>query len=194
MVTSTTRCSNVFLYGDLNETIYMHQPPGFIDSAHPTHVRRLSKALYGLKQSTRAWFHTLSSFLISLGFHASKYDSSLFVLHRFGNTIILLVYVDDIIITDSHTQSVQEIISQLQTRFAIKNLGALHYFLGIKVTATPRGLHLSQHKYIQDLLARSLMLAAKPMVSPMASSLTLSSTDGDPLPEPALYRTIVGAL
>ena len=60
--------SNAFLHGDLTETIYMEQPPGFKNSDHPNHVCRLNKSLYGLKQAPRAWFHKLSSCLVSLGF------------------------------------------------------------------------------------------------------------------------------
>lgn len=71
---------NAFLHGDFKETVYMQQPPGFIDASRPHHVCRLSKALYGLKQSPRAWFHTLSSALLEHGFAPSRYDPSLFIL------------------------------------------------------------------------------------------------------------------
>jgi Reverse transcriptase (RNA-dependent DNA polymerase) len=185
---------NAFLHGDLQETIYMEQPPGFVDPRCPNHVCLLSKSLYGLKQSLRAWFQTLSNCLTSLGFSPSHYDPSLFVLHHNSQTVIILIYVDDIIITGSHQPYLFDIISKLQTHFAIKDLGDLHYFLGIEVTKTDTGLHLSQHKYVQDILHRALMHESKPFSSPMAPNLQLSKHDGDPLLDTAKYRTIVGAL
>jgi Reverse transcriptase (RNA-dependent DNA polymerase) len=148
---------NAFLHGDLKETVHMHQPPSFINPAAPHHVWHLSKALYGLKQSPRAWFQTLHIFLLSLGFAASHHDPSLFVLHSNLQTIILLVYVDDIIITSTTSSLISSILHQLKNWFAIKDLGSLHYFLGIEVSFNNNSLHLSQPKYIIDLLRRANM-------------------------------------
>jgi Reverse transcriptase (RNA-dependent DNA polymerase) len=100
-----------------------------------------------------AWFYKLSTALLELGFSSLSYDISLFIAHINGHTIIILIYVDDIIITTGDTVSITTCISQLQARFAIKNLGALNYFLSIEVVSTLLVLHLSQHKYITDLLA-----------------------------------------
>lgn len=185
---------NAFLHGDLHETVYMKQPPGFVEPSLPNHVCLLSKSLYGLKQSPRAWFQTLSSALIAYGFHGSQYDPSLFVLHSNGRTIIFLVYVDDIIVTGTHLDSIQTLIVHLQSQFALKDLGPLHYFLGIEVSSHNNGLHLCQAKYINDLISRAHMQDAHPYPSPMASNLTLSKHDGDPCSDPHLYRSIVGAL
>lgn len=185
---------NAFLHGDLHETVYMTQPPGFVDPTYPNHVCLLSKALYGLKQSPRAWFHTLSSTLTDLGFHASRYDPSLFILRSPGRTMVILVYVDDIIVTGSHPEFLMEIISHLQNRFALKDLGNLHYFLGIEVHTSRLGIHISQKKYITELLKKANMTSSKPCSSPMIAQPPLSKTDGDPINDPHLYRTIVGAL
>lgn len=94
---------NAFLNGHLNETIYMEQPPGFIDFRYPNHVCHLKKALYGLTQAPRAWFQRLSSFLLQLGFTCSRADTSLFVFKRDSSNLYLLVYVDDIILTGNNT-------------------------------------------------------------------------------------------
>lgn len=115
-----------FLHGELLETVYMQQPPGFVDPSNPNHVCLLSKALYCLKQSPRAWFHTLSMTLLDLGFIASKYDPSLFVFRSKDRIMVLLVYVDDIILTGNDPGGLQELIGTLQNRFAIKDLGGLH--------------------------------------------------------------------
>jgi Reverse transcriptase (RNA-dependent DNA polymerase) len=184
---------NAFLHGELHEKLYMHQPPGFINPAAPHHVCLFSKALYGLKQSPRAWFQTLHTFLVSLGFHASKFGPALFILHKFNQIVIILVYVDDIIITDC-TPLISSLITHLQHRFAIKDLRTLHYFLDIEVNSIKGGLHLSQQKYLHDLLYKAKMLHSNLAPTPMIPNKPLSKYDGPPLDDPSLYRTVVGAL
>jgi hypothetical protein len=83
----------------------MRQPPGFEDPQAPHHVCRLDKSLYGLKQAPRAWYSRLSSKLYNLGFISSKADTSLFLYHKSGVTIYMLIYVDDIIVTSSSDQA-----------------------------------------------------------------------------------------
>jgi histone deacetylase 1/2 len=94
---------NAFLNGILQEEVYRAQPPGFVDPALPSHVCRLHKSLYGLKQAPRAWYNRLSEFLLSIGFQASKGDTSLFILSHDGAMIYLLVYFDDILLTGSNS-------------------------------------------------------------------------------------------
>ncbi|KAJ4807334.1 Gag/pol [Rhynchospora pubera] len=186
--------NNAFLHGELHETVYMHQPPGFVSNSSPSHVCLLKKALYGLKQSPRAWFHTLSAVLLELGFHGSKFDPSLFIAHQNSQTTIVLVYVDDIIITGSSSSRVTALIATLQQRFALKDLGDLHFFLGIAVHYTKAGVLLSQKQYILDLLCRTHMANAQPMSTPMAVNSSISKFDGEPFHDPKLYRAVVGAL
>jgi len=90
---------NAFLHGDLTETVYMKQPAGFVNKALPNHVCLLHKSLYGLKQSPRAWFDKFSNFLLSFGFVCSFSDPSLFVCVKNSDVIMLLLYVDDMVIT-----------------------------------------------------------------------------------------------
>jgi hypothetical protein len=92
---------NAFLHGYLEEEVCMEQPPGYEDSTKPGYVWKLDTALYGLKQAPRAWYSWLSAKLISLGFHASKADVSLFFYNKGDITIFVLVYVDDIIVASS---------------------------------------------------------------------------------------------
>jgi Reverse transcriptase (RNA-dependent DNA polymerase) len=162
---------NAFLHDDLQEMVYMHQSPGFVNPTALDHVCLLSNALYGLKQSPHAWFQTLHSFLHSLGFHASKLDPSLFVLHKSLHKVIILVYVDIIIITCTTPSLLTTIIHQLNHIFAIKDLDTLHYFLGIEVTPFSTGLHLFQHKYVKDLLHRAKMSDSKPSISPIKQTI-----------------------
>lgn len=138
----------------------MKQPPGFESSDHPSHLCYLEKALYGLKQAPRAWHARLSSILCELGFKASKADMSLFFRCQQGVTMFLLVYVDDIIIISSTSSMADALIQQLGKAFAVKDLGKLHYFLGIEVHARGSSLTLTQKKYAEELLIKLRWISA----------------------------------
>ncbi|GKD59505.1 retrovirus-related pol polyprotein from transposon RE1 [Tanacetum coccineum] len=184
---------NAFLHGQLNETVYMEQPPGFVDPEFPNHVCKLSKALYGLKQAPRAWFQRLSSFLITHGFICSRADTSLFVFARDSSIMYLLVYVDDLILTGNNETMLTSFTTHLNREFAIKDLGDLSYFLGLEVSYTDDGLFLSQAKYAKDILTRADLLDSKPVATPLAAN-ELFLSDGPSFSDPTLYRSLVGAL
>jgi hypothetical protein len=129
-----------------------------------------------------------------VGFETTYSDSSLFVKHVGPVIVILLLYVDDIIITGSASSAIQQVISALTTEFDVKDLGFLHYFLGIQITRTATGLFLSQTKYVEDLLTKSEMVAAKPCDTPCLPYHRLLKEDGEPYSNPTLFRSIVGAL
>ncbi|XP_071740973.1 uncharacterized mitochondrial protein AtMg00810-like [Rutidosis leptorrhynchoides] len=171
----------------------MEQPPGFTDSRFPSHVCKLKKVLYGLKQAPRAWFQHLSHFLIRLGFTCSRSDPSLFIFKRNSCILYFLVYVDDIILTDNHSATIQTFISRLNDEFSIKDLGKLNYFLGLEVTDRPTGLFLSQTKYARDILARADLLDSKPAATPLATTENFSS-HGTAYSDPTHYHSLVGAL
>jgi hypothetical protein len=92
---------NAFLHGTLTETVYCSQPTGFVDEAHPNLVCRLNRSLYGLKQAPRAWYSRFASYLASIGFVEAKSDTSLFIYRHDDDTVFLLLYVDDIVLTAS---------------------------------------------------------------------------------------------
>ena len=187
--------NNAFLQGTLTETVYMAQPPGFIDSDHPTHVCKLHKAIYGLKQAPRAWYQELRKFLMESGFRNSHSDTSLFILQTGTKLLYLLVYVDDIILTGNNADLVSQFVDCLAQRFSLKDLGNLSYFLGVEVIPQSQGILLSQRRYIKELLAKTHMDMSKPVLTPLptdSSSLTLSA--GTILSDPTEYRTIVGSL
>ncbi|KAJ0474222.1 putative RNA-directed DNA polymerase [Helianthus annuus] len=184
---------NAFLNGDLNETVFMEQPPGFVNSSHPDYVCKLSKALYGLKQAPRAWFHRLSTFLLSYGFTCSRADTSLFILRKDAHIMYLLVYVDDLILTGNDDEILRSFISHLHREFAIKDLGRLNYFLGLEVVHTDTGLFLTQAKYAKDILLRAKLYDSKPVHTPLAPHESFSAS-GVPYSDPTLYRSLVGAL
>jgi hypothetical protein len=186
--------SNAFLQGSLCEEVYMEQPPGFIDNVQPDFVCKLHKAIYGLKQAPRAWFTRLSNFLLDIGFQASLVDTSLFIYLQGSIQIYMLVYVDDILLTGTHPSVISAIIMKLQSEFPLKDLGPLHYFLGIQVTRTATGIHVCQTKYITELFHKANMHESKHSKSSCTSGSKLSKYDGIALPDPTTYRQVVGAL
>jgi hypothetical protein len=186
--------SNAFLHGLLNEEVYMEQPPGFVDPTCTDFVCKLHKSIYGLKQAPRAWFTRLAHALLNIGFIASQVDYSLFIYHRGSIHIFLLVYVDDIIITGNHHAAIDCLIRTLQLDFAMKDLGPLSYFLGIQVLRNSSGLHLRQPKYVIDLLDRVQMVESKAYRAPCVAGTKMSKFEGEVLPDPTIFRHIVGAL
>ena len=117
--------NNAFLQGSLSEDVFMQQPPGFTHPQYPQHVCKLRKAIYGFRQAPRAWYTELSSFLTFVGLLNSKSDTLLFLRHHHGNTMYILVYVDDIIVTGNNPISIQAFIKLLAARFSLKDLGPL---------------------------------------------------------------------
>jgi histone deacetylase 1/2 len=156
----------------------------------------LDKALYGLKQAPRAWYARLCGKLEELGFTPSKADTSLFYYNKGGHTLFVLVYVDGIIVASSSQAATNALLKDLQHDFALKDLGDLHYFLGIEVKRLEDGLILTQQRYATEILAKAGMKNCKPIDTPLSTTEKLSITSGDKLgPEDSTkYRSMVGAL
>ncbi|KAK1420492.1 hypothetical protein QVD17_22136 [Tagetes erecta] len=185
---------NAFLHGNLTETVYMHQPPGFKDQQYPNHVCLLQRSLYGLKQAPRAWYQRFAEYVASIGFIHSQCDHSLFIYRKGHDIAYILLYVDDIILITSTPQLHNQIMSLLSHEFAMKDLGPLTYFLGIAVTRHSDSLFLSQQKYAKDVIDRAGMSSCKPVATPVDTNTKLSATDGDPFENITLYRQLAGAL
>ena len=186
--------NNAFLNGALTEIVFMAQPPGFKDLSKPNHVCRLKKAIYGLKQAPRAWYTALKNAILQLGFHSSKADFSLFIYSQGSNLCYFLVYVDDLVITRNNSILVANIIKQLGDMFSLKDMGSLHFFLGIEVIPTRAGLFLSQHKYVCDLLANTSMSGAKDVSTPLSITQSLQLIDGTAAVDSSEFHRIIGRL
>ena len=187
---------NAFLHGVLEEEVYMRQPPGYEDTRYPKFVCKLDNALYGLKQALRAWYARLCGKLVQLGFTPSKGDTSLFYYHKGSDTIFVLVYADDIIVASSSLEATTTLLKDLQADFALKDLGDLHFFLGIEVKRNSDALILSQQRYATDVVKRANMWNGKPVDTPISLTEKLSITEGARLGEAdsTTYRSVVGAL
>jgi hypothetical protein len=170
----------------------MQPPPGV--AAPFGHVCRLRRALYGLKQAPCAWFERFASAIMAARFLPSHHDSALFIHHSSHGRTLLLLYVDDMLITGDDEAHISSVKRQLGEMFMMSNLGPLSYFLGIEVLHSAKGYYLSQSKYIQDLIARSGLTDTRTAITPMDLHLHLRPTDGTPLVDPSRYRHIVGSL
>ena len=123
----------------------------------------------------------------------SKSDHSVFYKKSDGGIILLVVYVDDIVITGSNTTGISSLKFFLHTQFHTKDLGMLKYFLGVEVTRSKKGIFLSQRKYVLDLLSEIEKLGTKPFSTPMVPNLQLTK-NGELFEDPKRYRRLVGKL
>jgi hypothetical protein len=172
----------------------LHLDAAFADPAHPDLVCHLRKSLYGLKQTSRAWYSRFASYLTTLGFIEAKSDTSLFIFHRDSDTVYLLLYADDIILTASSTELLRRTIFTLQREFAMKDLGPLHHFLGITVERCPDGLFLHQRTYTLDIVKRTVMTDCNPCTTPVDLQAKLADNSGPPVMDTSQFWSIVGAL
>ncbi|GJW78326.1 ribonuclease H-like domain-containing protein [Tanacetum coccineum] len=177
----------------IRTTVYMHQPPGFVESRYPNHVCLLQRSLYGLKQARRAWFQRFAGYATRAGFSPSRCDSSLFIYTQGSQVAYLLIYVDDIILTASSPALLQQIVGSLHKEFDMTDLGALNYFLSISDVRHPTGLFLSQKKYALQLLEHAHMVNCNPSRTPVDTDSKLGP-DGVPVQDPTLYHSLAGGL
>jgi hypothetical protein len=136
-----------FLNSVIEEEVYVDQPQGFKTHDSQTHVCRLKKALYGLKQAPNTWYGRIDNFLMSLGFTKSKADSNLYYKVVDSGLVILLLYVDDLFLIGDE-KLITESKRKLATEFEMKDLGMMHYFLGLEVWQRLSEKFLNKGKYI----------------------------------------------
>jgi hypothetical protein len=189
---SQLEVKNAFLNGELREDVYMRPPPGYsIPEGMVCHLRR---SLYGLKKAPWTWFQCFASVVTTAGFSASAHDLALFVYVSPRGRTLLLLYMDDMIITDDDPEYITFVKAHLSDQFPMSDLGPLRYFLGIEISSTPEGFFLSQEKYIQDLLDRASLTDHWTAETPMELNVHLVATDGEPLEDPTCYCHIVESL
>ena len=114
---------SAFLNGELEEEVFVEQPPGFIDPRFPNHVYRLDKALYGLKQAPRAWYETLAQFLLEHGFTRGTIDKTLFYINKGNDLLLVQIYVDDIIFGSTNDNMCQKFSKLMQSRYQMSLMG-----------------------------------------------------------------------
>jgi hypothetical protein len=179
-----------FLYGHLKEEIYMRLPLG---SRIDGKVCKLKRCLYGLKQSPREWYSRLTNYLLPYGFALSAYDPCV-LIHSSGN-LFLAIYVDDISIFGPSDDLTENLITALKTEFAVKDLGEIHWLLGIKIDLTDDGITLSQQTYIDKILERFGMQDCHSVSTPLDPNHKLrAGTSDERTDDITLYQQIIGSL
>jgi hypothetical protein len=138
---------NAFLNGEINELVYVEQPPGFKDPRNLNHVYRLNKAVYGLKQALRAWYEKLSGFLVKQGFKQGMVDTTLFTKDIDGDLFICQIYVDDIIFGSTNDTLSHEFATMMSRKFEMSMIGELNFFLGFQIKQMDYETFVSQDKY-----------------------------------------------
>ena len=185
---------SAFLNGKLEEEVYVKQPPGFEDSKKPGYVYKLDKALYGLKQAPRAWYDTLAEFLLKNSFTRGTVDKTLFSLNYKGHTLLVQIYVDDIIFGSQNHSLCERFAKLMKSKFEMSMMGELTYFLGLQIKQSSDGISISQGKYINDLLNKFGYNNCGTMKTPMSSSTVLSADEDGKSVNSTAYRGMIGSL
>ena len=183
---------NAFLHGDSDFAIYIQQPPGFENPAHPNSVLLLLKSLYGLKQAFRIWYLALYDAIIDLNFESSEFDPCIFISQRWH--LLLAIYVDDILVMGPQVKC-NEFAKQLSRQFRITNQGHVSSFLGINVERSNGMIFLNQIGYIDRMAKRFQLESCNPTFTPLDHSLPLLKAEFDtPRTDETLYRELTGSL
>ncbi|WVZ89749.1 LOW QUALITY PROTEIN: hypothetical protein U9M48_036114 [Paspalum notatum var. saurae] len=174
---------NAFLHGNLREEVYMHPPPG-VDAPQDMHV-----TFAVLYMAPLAWFERFVSVIRAAGFSPSDHYPALFIHTSQHGSTLLLLYVDDMLITGDDVEHISHVKKQLSEQFQIWALLVISWVL-----RSAEGYYLSQSKYIQDLIDRSGLTDTRIAATPMDLHLQFRPIDGSPLEDPSRYRHIVGSL
>lgn len=172
----------------------MEVPQGLMVPTTGNLACNLRKSLYGLKRASRHWYDKLTESLKSRGFKHSDSDYSLFYKKQGNSVVFVAVYVDDVILTSTNLEEITELKVFLHNKFRIKDLGKLHYFLGLEMLYKDDGVIICQRKFTMDLIREFDCLTYSPVGSPLDPTVKLSKDEGTLLPDPGYYRKLVGKL
>ena len=188
--------TTAFLNGELNDEVYMKQPEGYVVKGKENLVCKLKKSIYGLKQSPRCWNSILDQFLKKIGFVQAISDPCLYIASE-GELFLIAVYVDDIVLAGSSDARMKEVKQALSQKFQVKDLGELHYFLGVKIIQNQknRTVWIGQQAYAVDILKKFGLDDAKPVQTPVDTSITLTpGKSDDACVDQKLFQSAVGSL
>ncbi|GJW60208.1 putative ribonuclease H-like domain-containing protein [Tanacetum coccineum] len=185
---------SAFLYGKIEEEVYVCQPPGFEDLDFPDRVYKVEKALYGLHQAPRAWYETLSTYLLDNEFQRGKIDKILFIRRDKGDILLVQVYVDGIIFGSIKKSLCTEFEKMMHKKFQMSYMGELTFFLGLQVKQKEDGIFISQDRYVTEILKKFGFSDVKIASTPMETHKPLlKDADGKDVDE-HFYRSMIGSL
>ena len=171
----------------------IEKPLGFETHDKKTHVSQLKKSLYRLKQAPKSWYRRIDDFPMSLGFTESKEYSNLYYKVEYGNPMILLLFVNDLFVIGMDGLIADTKI-KIAATFKMKDLGMMHYFLGMEVWQSADGVFLGQGKYTVEILKRFWMMDYKEIATRMASNLKLLCDDSLESVNAFICRQMIGSL
>ncbi|GKE06605.1 putative ribonuclease H-like domain-containing protein [Tanacetum coccineum] len=179
---------SAFLYGRIEEEVYVCQTLGFEDPDYPDKVYKVVKSLYGLHQALRAWYETLAKYLLDSGFHRGKIDQTLFIKKQKWDILLVQVYVDDIIFGSTKKELCTKFEKLMHDKFQMSSMGELTFFLGLQVNQKEDGIFISQDKYVADILRKFSFTDVRTTSTPMDTEKPLlKDSDGDDV-DVHLYR------
>ncbi|GJY53662.1 putative ribonuclease H-like domain-containing protein [Tanacetum coccineum] len=185
---------SAFLYGTIDEEVYVSQPPGFVDPKFPKKVYKVEKALYGLHQAPRAWYATLSTFLLKSGYRRGTIDKTLFIKKDKNDIMLVQVYVDDIIFGSTKRSWCDEFKALMRSIFQISSIGELTFFLGLQVKQKEDGIFISQDKYVAEILKKFDFASVKTASTPIETQKPLTKDEEAADVDVHLYRSMIGSL
>ncbi|GJX79530.1 putative ribonuclease H-like domain-containing protein [Tanacetum coccineum] len=185
---------SAFLYGKIEEEVYVCQPPGFEDLKFPDRVYKVEKALYGLHEAPRAWYETLYTYLLDNGFQRGQIDKTLFIKRVKSDILLVQVYVDDIIFRSNKKMLCTEFEKLMHKKFQMSSMGELTFFLGLQVTQKDDGIFISQDKYVDEILKKFGFSTIKKASTPMETSKSLLKDAEAKDVDVHLYRSMIGSL
>ncbi|KAJ9563127.1 hypothetical protein OSB04_008287 [Centaurea solstitialis] len=185
---------SAFLYGKIEEEVYVCQPPGFEDPRYPDRVYKLNKALYGLHQAPRAWYDTLSTYLLENEFTRGVIDKTLFIKREKQEILLVQIYVDDIIFGSTKSSMCKEFEDLMHKKFKMSAMGELTFFLGLQVVQKEDGIFIHQSKYVKDILHKFGFSDVKPASTPMETHKHLTVDPEGQEVDIHLYRSMIGSL
>ncbi|GJT92971.1 putative ribonuclease H-like domain-containing protein [Tanacetum coccineum] len=185
---------SAFLYSKIEEEVYVCQPLGFEDPEFPHRVYKVEKALYGLRQAPRAWYETLSTYLLDNRFQRGQIDKNLFIKRVKGDILLVQVYVHDIIFGSTKKEMCIEFEKMMHNRFQISSMRELTFFLGLQVTQKDDGIFISQDKYVDEILKKFGFSTVRIASTPMETSNPLLKDAEAEDVDVHLYRSMIGSL
>ncbi|GJZ39083.1 putative ribonuclease H-like domain-containing protein [Tanacetum coccineum] len=185
---------SAFLYGKIEEEVYVCQPLGFEDPEFPDIVYKVEKALYGLHQAPRAWYETLSTYLLDNRFQRGQIDKTLFIKRVKGDILLVQVYADDIIFGSTRKEVCTEFEKMMYKKFQMSSLGELTFFLVLQVTQKDDGIFISQDKYVNEILKKFGFSTIKTASTPIETSKPLLKDAEAEDVDVHLYRSMIGSL
>nr|GEU85990.1 putative ribonuclease H-like domain-containing protein [Tanacetum cinerariifolium] len=183
-----------FLYGKIEEEVYVCQPPGFKDPDFSDKVYKVEKALYGLHQAPRAWYETLSTYLLDNRFQRGMIDKTLFIKRNKSDILLVQVYVDDIIFGSTRKEMCTEFDKMMHKKFQMSSMGELTFFLGLQVKQKEDRIFISQDKYVNEILTKFSFSDVKTASTPMETHKTLLKDEKGEDVDEHLYRSMIGSL